>query len=94
MLQPPELVLQDYARRTQKKPRQQQDVKELLAKKKRESKQRELEKERLLDLYHTGQGGLKEIELRLKRRRAKLTKLHEEWALVEKAAQAEQPGYT
>jgi site-specific DNA recombinase len=90
LLEQPELVLQEYTRRAQKKQRQQQDVKELLAKKKRESKQRELEKERLLDLYQTGQVGLKEIEPRLKSLRAKITKLHEEWALVEKDAQAEQ----
>lgn len=50
VLEQPELVLQEYTRRTQKKQRQQQDVKELLAKKKREIKQRELEQERLLDL--------------------------------------------
>src|SRR5437870_4844741 len=36
-----------------------------------------------------GQVGLKEIELRLKSLRAKITKLHEEWALVEKDAKAE-----
>jgi hypothetical protein len=34
LLHQPELVLQDYARRTQKKQRQQQEVKDLLAKKK------------------------------------------------------------
>ena len=89
LLQQPELVLQEYTRRTQKKQRQQQEVKELLAKKKREIKQRDLEKERLLDLYQTGQVGLKEIELRLKSLRAKITKLHAECALVEKDAKEE-----
>jgi hypothetical protein len=91
LLEQPELVLPEYTRRTQKKQRQQQqDVKDLLAKKKREINQRVLEKERRLDLYQTGQVGLKEIEPRLKSLRAKITKLHEEWALVEKDAQAEQ----
>jgi hypothetical protein len=89
LLEQPELVLHEYTRRTQKKQRQQQDVKELLAKKKREIKQRELAKERLLDLYQTGQVDLKEIEPRLKSLRAKITKLHEEWTLVEKDAKAE-----
>ena len=89
LLQQPELVLQEYTRRTRKKQRQQQEVAELLAKKKREIKQRELEKERLLDLYQTGQVGLKEIELRLKSLRAKITKLHTECALVEKDAKEE-----
>jgi site-specific DNA recombinase len=50
LLEQPELVFQEYTRRAQKKQRQQSEVKELLAKKKRELKQRELEKERLLDL--------------------------------------------
>ena len=82
-------MLQDYTRRVHKKPRQSSEVTALLAKKKREIKQRELEKERLLDLYQTGQVGLKEIELRLKSLRAKLTKLHDECALVEKDAKEE-----
>jgi hypothetical protein len=64
-------------------------VKELLTQKKREIKQRELEKERLLDLYQTGQVGLKEIELRLKSLRAKITKLQNECALVERDAKEE-----
>jgi site-specific DNA recombinase len=89
LLEQPELVLLEYTRRTQKKQRQQQDVKELLAKKKREIKQRELEKERLLDLYQTGQVGLQEIEPRLKSLRAKLKKLADEWTLVEKDAKEE-----
>jgi len=89
LLEQPELVLQEYTRRTQKKQRQQHDVKELLTKKKREVKQRELEKERLLDLYQTGQVGLKENEFRLKSIRAKITKLHDECALVEKDAKEE-----
>ena len=78
LLEHPELVLQEYTRRVHKKPRQSSEVTALLAKKKREIKQRELEKERLLDLYQTGQLGLKEIELRLKSIRAKLKKLHDE----------------
>jgi len=89
LLEHPELVLQEYTRRVHKKQRQSSEVTALLAKKKREIKQRELEKERLLDLYQTGQVGLKEIELRLKSIRAKLTKLHDECALVEKDAKEE-----
>jgi site-specific DNA recombinase len=89
LLEQPELVLQEYARRTQKKQRQQSEVKELLAKKKRELKQQELEKERLLDLYQTGHVGLTEIEPRLKTIRAKVKKLHDECALVETAAKEE-----
>ncbi len=80
----PELVLQEYTHRAQKKQRQSREVTALLAKKKRELKQQEVEKERLLDLYQTGHVGLPEIEPRLKSIRAKIKKLHDECALVEK----------
>jgi hypothetical protein len=40
----------------------------------------------LLDLYQTGQVALSELEPRLKRIRAQLTKLREECALVEREA--------
>jgi site-specific DNA recombinase len=89
LLEHPELVLQEYIRRVHKNQRQSNEITALLAKKKRESKQRELEKERLLDLYQTGQVGLKEIELRLKSLRAKVKTLHDECALVEKDAKEE-----
>ena len=89
LLEHPEFVLQEYTRRAHKKQRQASDVTALLTQKKRETKQRELEKERLLDLYQTGQVGLKEIELRLKSLRAKLKKLHAEWALIEKETKEE-----
>lgn len=89
LLEQPALVLQAYTRRTQKKQRQSSDVEALRVKKKREIKQRELEKERLLDLYQTGQVGRKEIERRLKSIRAQIKKFHDEWALVEKAVKEE-----
>ena len=89
LLEQPELVLQEYTRRTQKKQRQHRDVTELLAKKKREIKHQDREKERLLDLYQTGHVELAEIEPRLKSLRTKMKKLHEECQLVEKDAQEE-----
>jgi hypothetical protein len=49
------------------------------------------EKERLLDLYQTGHVGLPEIEPRLKSIRAKIKKLHDEGALVEKETKEEHP---
>jgi site-specific DNA recombinase len=91
LLEHPELVLQEYTRRAQQKQRQSSEATALLAKKKRELTQQEVEKERLLDLYQTGHVGLTEIEPRLKSLRAKLKKLHDECALVEKAAQEEHP---
>ncbi len=90
MLAQPELVLQEYTHRAQKKQRQSSEVAALLMKKKRELKQQEVEKERLLDLYHTGHGGLPESEPRLKSMRAKINKLHDEGALVEKETTEEQ----
>jgi len=89
LLEQPELVLREYTRRVQKKQRQSSEVTALLAKKKRELKQQEVEKERLLDLYQTGHVGLPEIEPRLKGIRAKVKKLHDECALVEKDAKEE-----
>jgi hypothetical protein len=89
LLEQPELVLQEYTHRVQKKQRQSSEVTALLAKKTRELKQQEVEKERLLDLYQTGHVGLLEIEPRLKGIRAKIKKLHDECALVEKDAKEE-----
>src|SRR5262249_2079264 len=89
LLAQPELVLRAYTRRVQKKQRQSSEVTALLAKKKQELKQQEVEKERLLDLYETGHVGLPEIEPRLKGMRAKIKKLHEECPLVEKGAKEE-----
>ena len=80
LLAQPELVLQAYTHRAQQKQRQSREVAALLAKKKRELKQQEVEKERLLDLYQTGHVGLPEIEPRLKSIRAKIKKLHDECA--------------
>jgi len=90
LLEQPDLILKEYARRTQKKQRQQLEFKELLLKKKREIKQQELEKTRLLDLYQTGHVELAEIEPRLKSIRSKIKKLHDECALLERDEKAEQ----
>lgn len=89
LLEQPDLVLQEYARRTRKKRRQQLEFKELLAKKRREIKQQEIEKTRLLDLYQTGHVELAEIEPRLKSLRSKIKKLHDEFAQVEKEEKEE-----
>jgi septal ring factor EnvC (AmiA/AmiB activator) len=75
--------------RVQKKQRQQTEFKALLAKKKRESKQLELEKERLLDLYQSGRIALAEIEPRLKSLRSKIKKSQDECALLEKEEKEE-----
>jgi len=91
LIEQPDLVLQKYTRRTQKKQRQQSDATVILAKKRQEGKQRELEKERLLDLYQTGQVALSELEPRLKHLRAQLQQLHEECALVEREAKEAPP---
>jgi site-specific DNA recombinase len=89
LLEQPDLVLKEYAARLQKKQRQQSDFKDLLMKKRREIKQQELEKERLLDLYQTGRVTLTEIESRLKAIRAKIKKAQDEGTLLEKEAKEE-----
>ncbi len=91
LLAQPELVLQEYTHRAQKKQRQSREVTALLAKQKRELKQQEVEKERRLDLYQTGHVGLPQSAPRLKSIRAKIKKLHDECALVEKETKEEPP---
>ncbi|MBO0719267.1 MAG: recombinase family protein [Blastocatellia bacterium] len=89
LVEQPELVLREYSARVQKKQRQQSEFNALLAKKKRESKQLELEKERLLDLYQSGRIALAEIEPRLKSLRSKIKKTEGECALLEKEEKEE-----
>jgi site-specific DNA recombinase len=89
LLAQPEQVLQEYTRRTRKKPQQQLAAKELLAQKRREIKQQETEKGRLLDLYQAGHLEPAELEPRLKSLRTKLKKLHDECAQVEQAEKEE-----
>jgi len=89
LIEQPELVLKEYAARVEKKQRQQSEFKNLIAKKRREIKQHELEKERLLDLYQGGRISLAEIEQRLKMIRSKMKKAHDECVLIEKAEKEE-----
>ncbi len=89
LLEQPEQVLQEYTRRAQKKPQRQLAAKELLAQKRREIKQQESEKARLLDLYQAGHLELAELEPRLKSLRTKLKKLEDECAQVEQAEKQE-----
>jgi site-specific DNA recombinase len=89
LLEEPELAIREYTARVRKKQREQNEFKDLLAKKKREIKKQELEKERLLDLYQTGRIELSEIEPRLKVIRTKITKIQNECALIEKEEKGE-----
>jgi site-specific DNA recombinase len=89
LLEHPDLVVKEYSRRTQKKQRQHSEFKDLLAKKRREIKQQEIAKERLLDLYQSGQVSLTEIEQRLKAIRTKIKKVEDERALLEKEEKEE-----
>jgi polyribonucleotide nucleotidyltransferase len=89
LLEQPDLVVKEYSRRTQKKQRQRSEFKDILIKKRREIKQRELAKERLLDLYQSGEVSLTEIEQRLKAIRTKIKKVQDECALLEKEEKRE-----
>ena len=89
LIEQPELVLKEYAARIQKKQRQRSEYKELIARKRKEIKQQELEKERLLDLYQGGRVSLAEIEQRLKAIRSKMKKAEDECALIEKEEKEE-----
>jgi len=89
LVEQPELVFREYSARLQKKRRQQTEFKALLTKKKCESKQLELEKERLLDLYQSGRIALAEIEPRLKSLRSKIKRVQDECLLLEKEEKEE-----
>ncbi|MEW6735242.1 MAG: hypothetical protein AB1489_28380, partial [Acidobacteriota bacterium] len=84
LIEQPELILKEYLTRVEKKQRQKSEFKQLLDKKSKEIKQQEIEKQRLLDLYQSGQIQLSEIEHRLKSIRSKIKKLQDEAALIEK----------
>ena len=84
LIEQPQLILKEYMARVEKKKKQQNDFKQLFAKKNREIKQQEIEKERLLDLYQSGQIKLPEIEHRLKSIRVKIKKLQDESVLLAK----------
>jgi site-specific DNA recombinase len=84
LIEQPEMILNQYAARVEKKQKQQQSFSQLISKKKKELHLQEMEKERLLDLYQCGQVSLPEIETRLQSIRTKLKKIQDEIMLFEK----------
>ena len=79
VIQSPEVVLQEYSRRIHNKQKGALDITALLIKKQQEIPTQELEKKRLLDLYHTGIIALEEISPRLERMREKMKNVEQEY---------------
>jgi site-specific DNA recombinase len=86
LMEEPEAVIREYTARLHHKQNQQSDYLAVAGKKKKEIKQQEREKERLLDLYQRGVLEVAEIEERLKAIRAKVNRLTDECSLLQRAA--------
>ena len=83
----PELVLQEYSDRLLEKKRLSDTTESLLAKKKKEIRALEVQKQRLLDLYQQGTVALAEITIRLDGIRAMISKVEYEHKNLEREAQ-------
>ncbi len=90
LVQHPEIVLHEYSQRMQAKQQGPLELDALLRKKKKECKQQEVEKKRLLDLYQCGTISLEEINERLKVIRARIKKIEEEYLLLEQEEKSKQ----
>jgi len=89
LIKEPPLVFKEYVDRVNKKGTQQLSLEAVREKKKKELRQQELEKQRLLDLYQGGNISLEEIEPRLKTIRSKIKKIEQESTLLEQEKKRE-----
>jgi len=90
LIQHPELVFEEYSRRTHSKRKGALDLTTMMIKKKKELHLQELEKKRLIDLYQTGIISLEEIAPRLDRIRDCLKNIEQEYRLLEEEKHREQ----
>lgn len=90
LINQPEVVFNEYSSRTNKKSQQKIDIEALLAKKEKELRNQEYEKQRLLDLYQTGSLTLDEIQARLELLRGRIGKIQQEYSLLEKESKQQQ----
>lgn len=88
LIQNPEVVVQEYSRRSDKKKNQQIDIQELAAQKQKELRRAHTEQERLLDLYQSGAVTLDEINGRLTKIKERIAKIESEHALLRRDAEA------
>ena len=86
LIEQPEIVFQEYSDRLQKKEKQELDIQALIAKKDKELRYQENEKQRLLDLYQAGRVTLDEISTRLDTIRHRVLKIQQEHALLKEGA--------
>ena len=82
LIEEPEVVINEYARRIDSKKKETFNHETLINKKKKEIRMQEQQKERILDLYQSGTISLLEVEERLKNIRLRITKFHNECALL------------
>jgi hypothetical protein len=90
LIEEPALVLAEYTKRLNGKKNRKLSLDALLAKKTKERKQQDVEKQRLLDLYQAGDIALEEIKERLKSIRTRIKKIEGERALLEQEDKTQQ----
>ena len=78
LIKDPQTVLKEYTNRLHEKQNTQQSLADLILKKRKELRQINYQKERLLDLYQKGSLNLSEIESRLQKLRGKIKQLESE----------------
>jgi site-specific DNA recombinase len=83
LLQNPQWVLKEYSERIHKNQKTQEELQSLILQKKKELRQKETEKDRLLDLYQSGSLEKKELEERIQFIRTKIKVIEQEITYLE-----------
>ena len=83
LLQNPKWVLKEYSERIQKSQKTQEELQSLILQKKKEHRQKDTEKDRLLDLYQCGSIEKQELEERIQIIRAKIKIIEQEITFLE-----------
>jgi hypothetical protein len=82
LIEQPKVVFDEYTHRLNRRSQTKTTIESMIAKKKKEARRLEQEKERLLDLYQGGSITKNEIEFRIERLRARIKKSEDEQALI------------
>lgn len=92
LIQHPEEVLKEYANRYSGDSKKESEYQMLLAKKKKELNQKQVEKERVLDLYQSSVIEKEELEERISAIRAKIKTIEQEQILLEQERRQQEEG--
>jgi hypothetical protein len=80
--QQPKVVFDEYTQRLRRRSKSKSDLEVVLAKKKKETRRLDQEKERLLDLYQSGSITKREVESRIEKLRSRIQKSEDEQNLL------------